>query len=136
MVDADEVARRLAAILDELATLPEGPSRERYRLLRERDALRARAAKIELDVDEGRTTESLRAELRSLRKQRAALIDSMGGYVIGEGAHSLGHVGASVTTLRGRSRARPGIDRLTVRITEIEDVLATREVDDASHSDT
>ncbi len=125
---AEEIARRLGAIADALAALPSGFSAERYRLLRERDAVRAQAAHLEMSSDAGRSTESLEAELASLRTNRKALAGSMGGYVIGEGGHSLGHVGAAITTLRGRSRAVPEIERLTVRITQIEDALSARAV--------
>lgn len=120
----DEVSLRLATIIDELAALPEGPSPERYRLLTERDSLRSRAADLTLAVDEARSIESLNAELASLKRQRAAMLKTRGGYVMGGSADNAGRVGASLTKLESH-RGSSEIERLNVRITTVEDVLAS-----------
>ena len=121
----EALARRLAEIVDELASLPEGPSPERYRLLTERDSLRARAAEAAIETDEARSIASLEAELASLRRQRRDLVRSRGGYITGDGADSAGRVGVSLTRL-GAGAGGSDVDRLTVRISRIEDVLAAR----------
>ena len=122
----DELSLRLAAIVDELAALPDGPSPERYRLLTERDSLRSRAADLKMAVDEARSIESLNAELTSLTRQRTEMLKTRGGYVTGDSADSAGRVGASLTQL-GSHRGSSEVERLTVRITRIEDVLTVKD---------
>jgi hypothetical protein len=126
MTRIEEVGRRLAEVVVELAGLPSGPSPERFALLREQDALRAEAREWEASADHGRTTESLEAELTELRRSRRALVGTRGGYVMGDGADSAGRIGVALTTMRGRTGSNAEIDRLTVRISRIEDVLAAR----------
>lgn len=122
----EALSLRLAQIIDELAALPDGPSPERFRLLTERDALRSRAAEQAMAVDEERSVESLRAELDSLTHRRAELVRSRGGYVTGESADAAGRVGASLTRLGGQTGSGD-VDRLTARISHIEDVLASKD---------
>ena len=126
MSDVEETVKRMAAIVDELAALPDGPSPERFRLLQEQDALRAHSARFAASVDAERTTESLAAELEAVRQQRAALVKSKGGYVTGDSADSAGRVGAALAGLGDRAGSAAPIERLTVRISQIEDVLASR----------
>lgn len=124
--DLDRVIRRLAEIIDELAALPEGPSSERFHLLTERDALRREAAQFASSPDAHRSTSSLEAELEALKGDRTAVVKSRGGYITGDGADSAGRVGAALSALGGRARPTAGTDRFTVRISQIEDALATR----------
>ena len=69
MTRIEEVGRRLADVVVELAGLPSGPSPERFALLREQDALRAEAREWEAS-DDGRAKESFEAELAALRRSR------------------------------------------------------------------
>lgn len=121
----EALSLRLAQIIDELAALPDGPSPERFRLLTERDALRSRAAEQAMAVDEDRSFESLRAELDALVHRRSELVRSRGGYVTGESADAAGRVGASLTRLSGQAGSGE-LDRLTARISRLEDVLASK----------
>jgi hypothetical protein len=130
MSSVEEIMLRLAAIIDELAALPEGFSPERFRLLTERNTLRTKARESKMAIDEGRSTESLEAELASLRQRRKSLVNSTGGYITGASADSAGRVGGSLTALRGKTGSAGGVDQLTVRITQIEDALATRSRDE------
>lgn len=127
MSSVEDIARRLAAIIDELALLPDGPSPERFHLLQERDTLRDQAAQFALDADAGRSTESLEAEKASLKRRRHSLVNTTGGYVTGDSADSAGRVGAALTTVHGRAASAAGVEQLNLRISRIEDVLATRE---------
>ena len=124
--DRDAVTRRLAEIVDELAALPDGPSAERFALLTERDALRAQARSAAASADDHRSTESLEAELAELTQRRRSLVRSRGGYVMGDSADSAGRIGAALTAMQGRAGAPTELERLTVRISHIEDVLAKR----------
>ena len=126
---AEAIARRLAEIVDELAALPKGPSPERFRLLSERDSLRADASEFRMASDGLRSVESLEAELMALKRQRTNLVRTRGGYVTGDGADSAGRVGVSLTRLGEQSARAADIERMTARISEIEDALAhTRDV--------
>lgn len=82
MDSLEEITLRLAGIIDDLAALPEGPSPERFRLLKEQDVLRARAAEFAVEVDADRSTDSLQSELAALERQRRVLVNSGGGYVM------------------------------------------------------
>jgi len=126
MDNLEEITLRLAWIIDELAALPEGPSPDRFRLLKEQDALRARAAEAAVEIDADRSTASLESELAALKRQRRVLANSRGGYVMGGGVESAGRVGAAFTALHGREASDSGLGRLNVRISHIEDELASR----------
>jgi hypothetical protein len=127
MSSVEDVARRLAAIIDELALLPDGPSPERFHLLQERYALRDEAAQLTLDADAERSTESLETELVSLKGRRRSLVNATGGYVTGGSGDSAGRTGAAFTSIRGQVGSAGGVEQLTVRISRIEDVLAARD---------
>ena len=129
MSELEKLIHRLAAIVDELAALPEGPSSERSRLLTERYALRREAAQFASSPDAHRSTSSLEAELVALKGSRRAVVNSTGGYITGDGADSAGRAGAALSALGGRALSAAGVDRFTVRISQIEDVLATRRRD-------
>lgn len=126
MSDADEITHRLAEVADALSALPEGPSAERFRLLTERDELRALAATLRFSADAARSTEELEAERTSLVRQRAAMVRSRGGYVMGDGADSAGRIGAALTAMHGRTGRDADIEVLTVRIERITDELKAR----------
>lgn len=126
MSRVEEVALRLAAIHDELATLPEGPSPERFSLLKERDGLREEASTFAVSADQGRSTQTLRDELNALLKRRAELVESRSGYVIIEGETSLFAPSAWVQlSVNAKKAAR--VDLFDARISRIEDELAARQ---------
>lgn len=119
----EEVTLRLAAIRDELLALPEGPSPERFKLLTEQDALRAEASAFAEDADSHRSTEELKAALDSLTQRRRAILESRSGYVTSRGGAPT--AGAWVGA-EGRAQSAAHIERLNVRISEIEDELRDR----------
>lgn len=127
MSSVEDIAHRLAAIIDELALLPDGPSSERFHLLQERYTLRDQAAQFALEADAERSTESLEAELASLKQRRHSLVDETGGYVTGGSGDSAGRAGAAFTAVHGRVVSAGGVEQLTVRISRIEDVLTVRD---------
>lgn len=122
----EDVTLRLAAIQEELLALPDGPSEKRYQLLVERDALREQAAEFAVDVDAERSTAELEAELLSLRRRRREIVESRSGYVMGKGGDSQGPASGAWVKLSGQSRSAAGLDHINVRISRIEDVLASR----------
>ena len=126
MSRVEEVALRLAAIQDKLMALPTESSEDRYHLLKEQDALREEAAEFAVGVDSGRSTEELEAELASLERRRKAIVSSRSGYVMSKGGDSAGPASGAWVGLSGKSHAAAGIDRLNVRISQIEDELAAR----------
>lgn len=126
MSRVEEIALRLAAIQDALLALPAGPSRERYDLLTEQDALREEAAEFAVQVDAGRSTADLEAELASLKRRRHEIVDSRRGYVMGKGGDNAGPASAAWVRLSGQSRSAAGLDQMNARISTIEDVLAAR----------
>lgn len=132
MSGVEEIALRLAAIHDELAALPEGPSVARHELLKERDGLRRAASQYAADIDLERPTEALKAELASLRQQRRHLIESRSGYVMGKGGNNQGPASAAWVQLSASGRSASGVDRLNVRISHLEDVLSRRTGDSST----
>ena len=126
MGTTEEIALRLAAIQDELLALPAGPSERRYELLMEQDALRAAASEFAERADEQRSSAELTAELEALRNKRKSLVARRKGYVMSKGGDSAGPASAAWVRLSKQSRAASGVDRLSVRITQIEDELAAR----------
>lgn len=132
MSGAGEIALRLAAIQEELAALPDGPSADRYQLLKERDGLRLAAAQYAADIDSERPTEELQAELASLKQQRRQLVESRSGYVMSKGGNSQGPASAAWVKLSVSGRSASGVDRLNVRISHLEDVLSQRTGDEST----
>ena len=129
MSSVEDVSLRLAAIHDELAALPDGPSPERYILLKELDLLREEAAGFVANVDTERPTTDLEAELASLRRSRKQILDARKGYVMSKGGDNAGPASGTWVKLSIQSRSAAGVDRLNVRISRIEDVLASRRED-------
>lgn len=126
MSRVEDVALRLAAIQDELTSLPEGPSLDRYDLLKEQDILRAEAGVFGVHVDTERSTKDLVAELESLKQRRKSIVSSRSGYVMGKGGNSAGPASGAWVKLSAESQSASGLDQLNVRISRIEDVLAAR----------
>lgn len=127
MNTVEEVTLRLAAIQDELLSLPKGPSTRRYELLKEQDGLRALASKFAVRADQGRASDDLRSELKALQQRRKSLVDSRAGYVMSKGGDSAGPASAAWIRLSKQSQSASGVDQLSVRISQIEDELAARE---------
>ena len=126
MSRVEEVALRLAVIHDELTALGDGPSPVRFQLLTEQDSLREEAAGFAEETDSERSTDDLEAELVSLRRRRKEIVRSRSGYVMGKGGDSAGPVSGAWVELSKQSRSAAGLDRMNVRISHIEDVLASR----------
>lgn len=131
MSRVEELAKRLAEIQAELTELAGKPSPRMFELLTEQDALRAEAGGLAHSVDADRSTSELEAELASLVKLRKSLVDARTGYATGKGGNNAGPASGAWVTLNAQSHAASGVDRLTTRISHIEDVLASRrEADD------
>ncbi len=126
MPTVDELTARLSAIQLELDTLPPGPSAERYRLLLDQDAIREEARRIPAQNDAARTIPELDAELASLRDSRKSLVSDRSSYAMSKGGNNSGPASAAWVQLKQSAQAASGIDRLTVRIAQIEDELARR----------
>ena len=126
MSRVEEVALRLAVIRDELMALGDNPSTERYQLLTEQDSLRAEAGGFAEQSESERPTEHLEAELVALRGRRKGIVRSRSGYVMGKGGNSAGPASGAWVGLSKQSRSAAGLDRINVRISHLEDVLASR----------
>lgn len=126
MTRLEEVTLRLAAIQDALMALPDGASSERHELLKERDALRAEAAGFSVDHDQNRSTQELEAELASLRHRRKQIVGARSGYATGKGGNNAGPASGAWVKLAEQSKSAGGLGVLNARISQIEDVLATR----------
>lgn len=124
--EADDVRRRLAQIQDALLALPPGPSPERHALLTEQDRLRARARAVTTNWDTARSAEDLRAELDALRAQRAELLRTRSGFATSKGGSNQGPATGAWVKLQRQAMAGGGLDRLTARIAELDDLLAER----------
>ena len=120
------MSHRLAEIHDALVALPDGPSVERFNLLKERDGLRAEAEDFKGNVDETRSDSELKAELASLRRRRKQVIGERTGYVTSKGGNNAGPSSGAWVKLGAKSMAAGGLDHLNVRISHIEQVLASR----------
>lgn len=123
----DEINRRLAEIDELLDDEVREPSSEHYELLKERDALRNRAAQFSSSRDSRRTSDELRSELDSLRRGLKAELASHTGYVTSKGGGSHSATPGAWVKLAAQSRAGSEIDRLNARIAQIEAELERRE---------
>ncbi len=128
----EDVARRLAEVQDALLALPEDAFAERYELLKQRDALRERAAEFATSLDDGRSDEDLLTELAALREQRAAIESQRIDLVTqagsgGPGSGEMGNLGG-VGLNRGIGDAM-GLPGIEARIGVIKGVLTDRGVD-------
>jgi len=127
----DDIVKRLAKIADELLALSDGDYRDRFRLEKERDGLRARAAEFHERKDEGRSTDDLRSELKArrtqldqLRRSRInmtyqALATETGGATRAIGAKEGGTINNAVMSAQGGGE-------IESRIAEIEQELTRR----------
>lgn len=123
----EDILSRLAAVQMELDGLEGGPSPRRFELLIEQDGLRRQAARYAPDWDRGRSTEELKAELKSLRNQRKHLVSGRVGYATSKGGSNQGPSSGAWVKLGQESLAGAGLGRLNRRISEIQDELASRE---------
>ena len=124
-----EVALQLAAIRGKLLALPDGPSPERYQLLKEQDALRLKASEFAVDADRDKSTEELEAELVSLKHRRKEIVDSRSGYAMGSGGSNQAATSGAWVKLSAQAHAASDLDRLTARISHLQDVLMDQEGD-------
>lgn len=125
MSRVEDISHRLAEIHDALAAL-DGPSDNRFILLKERDAVRAEARAFSAGADQKRSNEDLESELDSLKSLRKQVVGSRTGYATSKGGNNAGPSSGAWVKLGGQSRAPGGAERLNVRISHIEDVVASR----------
>lgn len=122
----DEINRRLAEIDAALDGEARHPSAEQYELLRERDALRAQAARYRSGRDSGRHSTKLRAELEALRRRLNDEVSARTGYATSMGGGNNSPSPGAWVKLAAQSRAGSDMARLSVRIAEIESELERR----------
>ncbi|MGB7859946.1 MAG: hypothetical protein WBM90_05570 [Acidimicrobiia bacterium] len=124
--EVDDLVLRLAQVQDALATLPDGPSPERFELLTEQDTLRARARVFQGHRDRDRSLPELEDELASLKSQRKHLISDRTGYATSKGGNNAGPASGAWVALGKSSLSSSGLDRINIRINQIEDELKSR----------
>lgn len=122
----EELNLRLAEIDAALDGRVRDPSPEQYELLRERDSLRAEAAKFWASRDSSRSTSALRDELNELVRQRKSEISSRTGYVTAKGGNNHGPSSGAWVKLAAQSWAASDMARLNSRIAAIESELERR----------
>jgi hypothetical protein len=125
--DVDRVVRRLAEIVDPVATLPPGPSPERYALLMEQDSLRREAAAFDREPFEGRATHELEFELAALKRLVDGAVASRTGFVTAKGGGSQSPSPGAWVGLSAKALRAAGLDRALARINRIEQEIARRE---------
>lgn len=126
---AEDINRRLAEISTELWELDANDFKVRYELQRERDVLRDRV-RSSADLDAGRSTDDLLAELharrRSLEKAQESMVSSA-GMSGGGGASTGSYEGpADGVKLNTEIVAATGAKQLAQRIARLESILVAR----------
>ncbi|MEZ5175961.1 MAG: hypothetical protein R2823_07115 [Acidimicrobiia bacterium] len=132
MDEVGDLARRLAEVQRQLHELPGDAFAERYALKREQDALREAASTHAGDLDKGRPTEDLLAELAGLRSrmhdieaQRIDLVTQAGSF--GAVSSEMGNLGG-VQINRGINEAM-GLSGIKARIGVLKGILTDRGVE-------
>jgi chromosome segregation ATPase len=121
----DRITRELAEVQDRLLALGREHWAERYELQKRQDELRDEAAEHRTSRDGGRSTEDLQDELDELRHRVKQLVVARTGYILDMG-DAAGTAAAEVAKLVSQSRGATDLDRMVVRISEIEAELAGR----------
>ena len=137
MSDIGDLTAQLADVQRRLHELPDDAFAEKFALHKERDALRDRARTYAEDLDKGRSTEELLAELASLRSQMHSIegqrIDLV--YQAGSGGASSSEMGnlGGIALNRGMDDAM-GLPKIKARIGLLKGILTDRgtEIPDAS----
>ena len=126
-----EIARRLAAIQDELIALADDAFAERWELRKRQDALREEARAFAYAPDEDKFDEDLLDELRALRermktieRQRIDLVGQAGG---GSMSGEMGNLGGVKLNIAMDNAS--GLPKIKARIGAIKGVLIDRGVD-------
>lgn len=122
----EELNRRLAEIDASLDGDVRDPSAQQYAILRERDALRAQAAKYWASRDSSRSTSALQDELKELVRRRKSEVSSRTGYVTAKGGNNHGPSSGAWVKLAAQSWAASDMARLNSRIGAIESELERR----------
>lgn len=126
----DVINRRLAEIQDELLGLEPSEFKARYDLQKERDGLRD-LVRGNIDMDSGRSTEDLLAELAAREKALEQIQESMvnsAGMSGGGGADTGSYAGpADGLRLNTEILASSGAMELSQRIARLRTILTERE---------
>ena len=132
MADTTDITTTLADVQKRLLDLPEDAHAERYVLLNERDALRAKASGFAESLDSGRTDEDLlrelaglRSQMKSIEGQRIDLVQQAGSG--GASTDEMGNLGG-VKINKGIDDAR-GLPKIKARIGVIKGHLIDRGVE-------
>lgn len=124
--DLDRVTQELAETQDALLALPDDAFADRYELLKRRDALRDQAAVFHQDRDAGRPLVDLRSELEALRARRESILSASTGFATSKGGNNAGPAAGAWVKLGVAARAGAGLDAIIVRVSELEDEIASR----------
>lgn len=124
-----EIDKELVAIDEKLDTLPADDFEDRVDLHQRHQALKARAAQLNTDADEQRSTADLKAEVTSLRQRIAAIQGDMVDTAVqtSEGNITGPHPGESDPRVMNQEIADgEGAPALVSRLNKLERVLASR----------
>ncbi len=132
MTDVGDVTALLADVQRRLHELPDDAFAEKFELHKEQDILREEARRFADDLDQGRDTAELLAELAALRTQMHAIegqrIDLV--FQAGSGGSSTGEMGnlGGVSLNRGMDEAM-GLPKIKARIGLLKGILTDRGVE-------
>lgn len=127
MEKLDQLNRRLAAIQDELSSLPDDDFARKHALMRERDFLRAEAAAYRDDLTSTRPSTDIIKEIRALRKKVAGAQSGYANAVgLAGGFDGTGGAAASSIGLNSGIDEGQGIEQTLRRIAALESILADR----------
>jgi hypothetical protein len=132
MTDVGDVTALLADVQRRLQELPDDAFAEKFELHKEQDILREEARRFADDLDQGRDTAELLAELAALRTQMHAIegqrIDLV--FQAGSGGSSTGEMGnlGGVSLNRGMDEAM-GLPKIKARIGLLKGILTDRGVE-------
>lgn len=125
-----EIIKQLADLGGEIYSLPDDAFAEKYELMKKRDVLREKASQYSVDVDKGRSTEELLAELAAMRTQLKQIDDQRIDLVLQSGGGSQsGPSSLGGISLNTQISESAGAGRLHTRIAAIKSVLSDRDVE-------
>jgi hypothetical protein len=129
MTDIGDLTRRLADVQKELWDLPDDAFAERFELKEKQAALRAEAAQYADSLDEGRSSDDLLIELKSLRSQMVSIERKRIDLVTQAGSTSAGEMGnlGGYGINKGIEDAM-GLPKIKTRIGLIKGILIDRGV--------
>ncbi len=130
-MELDDLLSALANVQRDLQSLPHDAWAERYRLQTEQDRLRtaAKALRGSHDPDEGLSDEALVAEAASLRKRMESMVERTGGLVTSKGGGSASPSSGAMAELeyKGKQQLKNEVERLAVRLNQIDQALKRRQ---------